>query len=366
MTRSFVTALAVVCSFAAGLPHVVAAQTIHGDPQDAAYASPAEWPTISSQCHWLAPNVNAMGTPAHTHVDMKFPLYAEESLAPFTVPFTLTMYHTAGKITTIEGTLGNVVTLNAGKVLPLAGDPMGVVAYTGTVTFNPSLGVASGAVPKHGWYPALLRVVTQYNNRDVAVNQLRLSVYSVIDVTQPEVKPGDGTGIRTTSNCQVTDFSDPQNLGNARWQSNIMEFLQILPVLGPITPGTPWKMFPLAYNYGAVQGLPPGIFELRVDPDIHNGIPGTTIDSQTGSSVVGLPDVLPNNVPDGTHKLMWMWRRPNFGGDKELDSLIVFLVNVGPGGAAQPPNNSQVPGPPPPQPPPPPPPPPHPIYRPIQ
>jgi hypothetical protein len=355
MTGRFVTVLGVVWLLAAGLPPIAAGQTIHGDPQKAAYASPAEWPTISSQCHWLSPNLNSMGAPAHTHVDMKFPLYAEVN-GPFTVPFSIIMFHTDGRVTDLIAGYATSLTLNGQPILShfaddwsvnLPGDPMGVVTYTGTVTFDLSLGFASGGT-KHGYQPVRLRAATAYQNGE--------PVYSAYDLTLPESKPGDGTGIRTLSNCEVRE-----PILNEIWQSNVAEFLQILPVLGPITPGTPWVMRFSGYNYGASKNIPPGTLEVRYDADIHNGIPGTTIFSVDGTDTTIKNVTLPDNVPDGLHKLMWRWNRPNFGGDKELDSILVFNVTVGPGGVAQPPNLQPIS----PPPPPPPPPPQHPVYHPL-
>ncbi len=158
---------------------------------------------------------------------MTFPVYAEVGVAPFTVPFTITMFHTAGNVISISGSLVSQLALDSTS-LPLVGDPAGVVVYTGHVTFNPSLGVASGRVPPHGWYPLSLTVVTRYGNGDQLTNSLRLSVYSVIDPSQPEAKPGDGTGIRTQSNCQMRDAHENPYVD--RWGSSIIEFVQMLPL----------------------------------------------------------------------------------------------------------------------------------------
>ena len=72
----------------------VAAQTIHGHPQKAAYASPAEWPFLSSQCHWKVNNVLA-----HTHVEVTAPVYSEWTGGTLKVPVQFQLFHTAGKIT---------------------------------------------------------------------------------------------------------------------------------------------------------------------------------------------------------------------------------------------------------------------------
>jgi hypothetical protein len=283
---------------------------------------------------------------------MKFPVFAEVDLTPITVPFTITMFHTDGNVINISGRYVKTWSMDT-TALPLVGDPAGVVVYTGHVTFDPSIGNAEGTLPKHGWFPVFLVVTTRYTNGDILNNYLRLSLYSMVDPTQPEAKPGDGTGIRTQSNCQIKDAHESPYV--SRWGASIIEFVQMLPVLGPVSVENPWKLQPRAYNYAPPQSaLPPGVFELRVDPDLHHGIAGTTVDTLSGFSTASV-DTLPI-IPDGTHKLMFMWHRATFDGDKELVSNLVFNVTSGPGGAAQPPDyvplsNTSPPPPPPPPPP---------------
>lgn len=346
---------AFVCVLASVLPS--AAQPIHGNPQKAAYAGPFEWPTISNQCHWMAPSIGPTpGMPAHTHVDMTFPVSAEWTTGLLTVPFKITLFHTNGRAVNVTGSMLKSWTLDNGKTFPLQGDVNGVVIFTGTATFDPALGVASGRTPQHGYYPLFLNTETRYTNGDFMRNSLRLSVFSVIDTTKPEVSAGDGTGIRTQSTCNVFDSTG----GNIdRWQSNILQYVQTLPVLGEISPENPWRLQAFGWNYLPPQSqLPPGTLEAFVDPDLHNLVPGTKIDSFTGFRVARSL-YLPTGIPDGTHKLMVAWRRPNFAGDKELTSILTFNVTNGQGGPAQPPNNTSLHpesgvAPPPPPPPPPP------------
>jgi hypothetical protein len=325
------------------LASTASAQRLHGHPQKAAYASPAEWPVASSQCHWRAAGVNDMPEmPAHTHNDLQFPLYAEVGTAPFTVPFTFTLFDTKGKIIGVSGSLVTNWSLDAAK-LPLTGNPAGVLVFTGHVTFVPSLGVSDGSVPLHGWYTLRWMVRTQYDNGDVVDNQLSVSVYSVIDPTQPERQPGDGTGrILMRSQC-VLATSRP---GVQTFGASIMEFQQLLPLFGNVSADKPWNMNASGYNYGGgeLQLLPPGVFEFRLDPDLHHGIPGTTLDSNTASSTTRT-ETLPNLIPDGPHKLMFMWHRPSASGDEELVSNLVYNITAGPDGVAQPPNLSEVPQP---------------------
>jgi hypothetical protein len=282
------------------------------------------------------------GMPAHTHNDLQFPLYAEVGVAPFTVPFTFTMFDTSGKITGVSGTLVSSWSLDT-TTLPILGNPAGVVIVTGHVTFDPSRGTASGFVPPHGWYTLRWVVRTQYTNGDVVDNQLSVSVYSVIDPTQPERAPGDGTGrILMRSQC----VRSSSRIGELMFGANIMEFQQLLPLFGNVSPANPWKLNASGYNYGGAElkVLPPGVFELRLDPNLHQGIPGTTLDSATASSTTRI-ETLPGLIPDGPHKLMFMWHRPTSAGDEELVSNLVFNITVGPGGVAQPPDLKAVPQP---------------------
>jgi len=315
---------------------------IHEDPQKAIYADPSEFVDPDLQCHWRAPGIGFMpGMPAHTHAKLKCPDYAEIGGWPFTCDLTITLFNTTGQINA-----GNITGPANAKVVmdtayPLVGDA-GVKVFTGKVTYN----LADSGLKVHGWQPIGLRTVTDYTNRDILVQGVDRPVYSVVDLTAPESPPGDGTGIRTRVSCQITDASDPEDLGHDRWQANRLEFLQILPVLGPVTPGTSWTLLPLAYNYAATTGLPPGTFEERLDADLHNGIPGTLLLSSTHGDQVSILDKfsVPDGVPDGPHTLLIRWNRQNMGGDKELDSLVKFNVTVGPGGVAQPPNTAQMNG----------------------
>src|SRR4029078_12564753 len=84
----------------------VAAQplAIHAHPQKATYESPAEWPFLSDQCHWMVD-----GVLAHTHVEMSVPIYAELTPGRITMPITFKLFHTSGRIVGIFSELGIVV-----------------------------------------------------------------------------------------------------------------------------------------------------------------------------------------------------------------------------------------------------------------
>lgn len=352
------------CLFAL-LPLSVVAQPIYGSPQKAAYASPAEYPFLEGQCWWRAPGVNTVGEPAHMHVIAPdFPLYGVHlTREPFTVPMALTLNNAAGKITRIGGirlksiTLdqlpgGTPVVLQArdGVVVlpvPLIGNPSGTATWTGTATFDPA---AIAAQPLRGWMAYSLIPTLVFDNRDKLYTTARAPRYALIDPTAPET----GSGNIVNANCQIEDASDPLV---GRWGQQFTEFVnQVLPVLGPVSPELPWAPKAIMYNYAtAVTGLPEralperGIGELWLDPDIHNGNPGTLLQRVIGAdnsrSDAAITHSLPSGIPDGPHNLLYLWRRSH--GVKELTSLFRFRITVGPGGVA-PPSGTPVPPPPPP------------------
>ena len=75
------------------LPGAAQPLTIHAHPQKATYQSPAEWPFLSDQCHWMVG-----GVLAHTHVEMSAPIYAELTPGTLTIPVTFKLFHTSGRI----------------------------------------------------------------------------------------------------------------------------------------------------------------------------------------------------------------------------------------------------------------------------
>src|SRR6185295_6407056 len=184
-----------------------------------------------------------------------------------------------------------------------------------------------------------------------------------VDPTKPEAPAGDGTGIRTQSSCVVTDHSAPA--GFSGWGNQIIQTLQLLPLLGPVSSDFPWLIQADGSNYAIPQGpntsLPPGTLDTHIDPDLHHGIEGTLTDSVSGVFTAVRNNVFPAIIPDGPHAVMLSWRRPTFDGTKELRSILKFTVTSGPGGVPQPPHNIPLTaptpnsGPPPPPPPPPPP-----------
>lgn len=301
------------------------AQPIHDNPQKAAYASQAEWPTISGDCWWLAPGSGGLpGIPSHAgHMTLTYPYGAETIGGPLAVRFAITLFNTAGRVNYIFGRRLQTWTLDNGVTFPLQGDPTGVRTWTGTVVIDTSSG------PLRGWYQIVMGFATQFANRDVTYTMAHVSFYSIRDPTAVETL---GFGNHVSNRCEVADATN----GGNRWGSQITEFqLQTLPLLGPISPELPWTVPAKLYNYGRSNPLPVGIFALRLDPDFHNNSPGILLDQVEGGAITRAY-TFPTNIPDGTHKIMYQWRRPDFAGTRELVSNLVFTFTVGPGGVAQP------------------------------
>jgi hypothetical protein len=159
--------VAIVVAVLLTVSRAASAQPIHGHSQLAAYSSRAQWPTDSAQCHWMP--ADAVVPPAaamigHTHVDMKFPRYAEVD-GPMTINFTLKLFHVSGSITGIYAgvfkgpSARDVVWDDTGTADPplMIGDPHGLKIWTGHLTFD-----TDPTIP-HGWYAVVLSAITSFD-----------------------------------------------------------------------------------------------------------------------------------------------------------------------------------------------------------
>lgn len=306
------------------LPLSVAAQPIHTHPQKAAYASPAEWPTLSGDCWYGFPGSGGIqGSPSHVgHMTfLGFPFDAEIT-GPFTTRFSITTFNAFGKVTGLWGTRVQSWTLDAGQTLPLIADPNGVKTWTGTVTFAPI------NAPPRGWHMYELGFTTLMANGVPVGTSLRLPLYSMLDPTAPET----GSGYVINNRCTA----------DALWGTQFTEFKQRLPILGPIDPAKPFSVLASMYNYAPLPfSMPAGVGEAWLNPDNHNGNPGTLLAMKVGPnnspSQTELIYTFPEGIPEGQHKVLFAWKRVNMAGDKELVSNLVFNIQVGTGGGPPPP-----------------------------
>lgn len=335
--KTTISVLAVVL----GVSGAATAQPIHGNPQKAAYASSAEWPTVSGDCWWLAPGSGGLpGIPSHVgHMTLTTPVGAETDGTPITIRFAITLFNAAGSVRGIAGNRVKSWTLDNGATLPLQGDPTGVRTWTGSAVID------TASTPARGWYKVRMEFLTKLLNGDFGYTYTTVSFYSMRDPLAAD------TGWLNITSAQCTIFD--ASIGFERWGQQITEFQQVLPLLGPVSPELPWRIQSALYTYGATGPLPEGIFEMRLDPDFHNGNPGTLLDRVVGNKIARIYS-LPLNIPDGPHKLMYQWIRPDPAGTRTLVSNLVYNITVGPGGVAQPPDKIASQTPPTTQPPPPP------------
>jgi hypothetical protein len=356
MKARWILALGLAC-----LPVSLAAQTIHGHPQKAAYASPAEWPIVSTQCHWtpkLAPVPLGSMLSQHIHVDPQFPLYSEQAGGKITGTVTVKAFHFAGQIDgNVYGELvDSVVWADTGtSTAPvMIGDPAGLKQWVVTVTidpFKPGQGPTSFGTPgwwfaDHGWSWARIMFRARFDDgAKIDANQW-LPFWSTKDETKPVRLVRSGAGPILESECDVFSATDSPKFGN-----NLTEYDDYIPI-APLAPTDPqWKVPVSYYSYQSDTFLPTGSIDQIDNPDFHHGIVGTSTMHLDG--LVGLlggmfvPTTFDPSRPSlgpGTHNVMQGWTQTFPPTGEQMSVLSVLQITVG-----------DVISPPPPPPPPPPP-----------
>ncbi len=348
------------------LASFASAQALHGYPGKAAYASPAEWPLISAQGHWAPANTNTTCMPVvsadpsgclpgvdptigHTHVECWVPIYAEiTSLAPFDLSCRIQLFHLAGQVTAIRGYQVDSLTLGPGVVWPLTGDPMAVKVFPFTLHLNPAMSQVSeennsAHVPVHGWWEVDISAVTQFDNGSSTSVELMVPMFSAIDVSA-EI-PTWASGFRLAAITTAHPTNERGNFG-----LNTSDFINVyLPILTPLASAQ--TILGSSYVYGNSGDFGQmGTFKELLDPDFHNGIPGTVVRTTTTNGGTPNEPILfdPVAMGAGVHKVAVMWDQKTgagnafFDANEEVSSLLVVNVTVGDG----------VPPPPPPPPPP--------------
>ncbi len=362
MLQSLLLAVCILAALPASAQHL----RIHGHPQKEFYASPLEWNVDSSQCHWKRGNLLPEPVPmfplipvgvstsdpniAHTHLNCNIPKYAELD-GPIPVSCTIMLYHTDGSTSGIYSPLGqitDVVYEDTGTETPpmMVGDPMGVRQWNVHFTLDisrPRLSTFPPQYPtKHGWATSIVSTVTFYANGDSNRLDAVRSLYSVIDPGVPESPPSD-EGLINGTRCSPTTLKRPDlNLYGNQMGVVVSEFVGLVPI-APIF--GPWNTGGFFYSYASLEGIPgplhpdpfafpDGTFNLRRDLDIHNGIPGVTLQSdhfQGAGSFTKTPITLnPEDFGTGTHKTAVFWQQPD-GQGNDSTALYVFDLTVGQG-----------------------------------
>jgi hypothetical protein len=341
----------------------VQAQIIHNAPQGVtAYANASEWPFLSGQCHWAPSNSpvlegNPNPTLGHTHVEVSAPIWAELGAQTVTIPITVRLFHTAGRIINVWAEHSNDVVWDATGTTDLpdmVGDPEGLKTWTGHVTYDPLLDKHDGygPAPVHGWFGLRFFARTRFDNGDLmAYTLLTVPIYSTINPLAPERVVGGAEGIDLRASCTPFTERDTPAGSNGSGISQVRD--QSLPILAPIS--SPMLVQSATYNYGR-NGLPPSTYQLVLDADLHMNVPGTLLvqsdinrdDAGTSNADTIDPSMVaasksPMGFAPGEHRLSFTWKNgsgalggTNGGGtevqpNETLVTLLVVKIKTAPG-----------------------------------
>lgn len=334
MKYLFSVCLVLICAVS------VSAQPIHGHPQKAAYATAAERPTRSGQCHLTdagAPIDVATPLSSHLHVDLvQFP-EAAELFSAWVQKFAITLHNVAGSVGQVFGNMVRDLVWDetgTSTMPPFVGVPHGDVVKTGHFTVDPTIPLITAwgtidterSAPPRGWFAVGLVARAWMDNGDFVEATTGDSAYSVMDPTAPERSARAG-GMITNVQC-VGTFADL--VKGTQFGTAVAEYQGNLPI-APIF--APWTVLAFPYNYSADLTLPIGTFEQRFDLDFHHGMPGTIVRSMPldgNHSFTPMPIVFdPARMGTGDHRTAQIWTQPSSG--KQLSALLVTTVTVGAG-----------------------------------
>jgi hypothetical protein len=285
---------------------------LHGHPQKAVYASPSEWPTEEVQCWW--PEATALPE-EHGHFSLTSPRYAELT-GPVVVSFVLKLHNLPGVADVRSEGVRDLIwdappTLRGGD---------GLFQWTGHMTFDPTLPTRWHTV--HGWWAPLIDVAMYFDSGDSVSVRLIPTFYALLDATAPESSV-IGNPL-TSANCHPASARHPEVI----WGDNFVQTTDFLPV-SPIA--APYSLWMATAGYGA-QGLPPAVFQQRVDLDVHNGIPGTILKSVTQDGDINTSVTFdPATLGSGSHKAAIFRTQASLDGTEEINTLLVFDAVVGAG-----------------------------------
>jgi len=330
--------LVIVAVLSLGLPTMTFAQPIHGHPQKAAYASPAEWVPLNDQCWFGDPDpIKA----SHVHVIPRPPSYMQVTdLSTYDVPFTVQLHNVPGTVGQVGGEHVQSIRWDAtgSSQLPvMKGDPHGLLEWTGVATMShtiPSLAddfLEIFQFPKHGWAEDKIIAYTGLDDGRRLDTGAVWPVYSAIDLTVPE-KPGaeqGNPGVLVRTSCVMWSGNQAETAGEVITQ--LSDYIPLAPIFKP------WVIPGFLYNYTAPAGInfPAETFEQRKDPDLHHGITGVLQRQEVspaggGKSFKGDIVIDPASLGTGTHKEMFVWTQPLLNGTA-LSAVMVIPVSVGEG-----------------------------------
>lgn len=324
---------------------------------------------ISLQMHWkassLTPNPVGPLVPgiSHTHIQGKFPIWAELGGGPITRAFTLLQFETVGKIVLVGaqfmGANGpmDFSQCVVDQPLPFVGNPAGITTITGHVTFDPALtakgvrtdrGEMADAITEHGFFNTRIYARVLFDDGTTGDLEAWIPYYSVLNPTVPETGLGEGLmsfvakarievpgNVSGSFGLQLTEFRGTEGIERG-----------YVPILAPFNAAQ--TIYPFGYNYLAIPPTFDQTYELRLDGDFHMGVPGTVIDStemqlpngQLSNVAVLDPTVIaaskaPMGTTPGKHRLIAMWSvdtkdgAPGYAPNQRLVTVIVIEVEIG-------------------------------------
>lgn len=364
----------------------VAAQPIHGAPQGVTTYDGIAKPWLTAQCHWKessdTPNPVGPLVPGipHTHIEGHFPLWADIGPGPVTVPITVLLFHTKGKVILVQGQIMGpngpmlMSDVQMDQPFPLVGDPNGIVTFQGHATFDIALtpngvitdnGRIADAIAPHGWFNTRLMARTVYDNTEVVDTSLWVPYFAMLDPSQPEPIYGEGT-MQLRAGCTIAgETSDTfgEHVTEVRGTEGFDR--GYLPILAPFS--NPFTIYPLTYNYKSIPTF--GQYDLRLDANFHLNVAGTVLAS-TQTEIPGMgvsnvdvldPVIIANSIAQpgttpGKHRIAAIWEQesgagfPGFPPNERLVSVLGFEVEIGPNPTSAPPIIIVPPPPPPPPP----------------
>ncbi len=304
---------------------------IHEHPQKTDYLDDgSDWPTIDIQGWFGDPDPLMAG---HVHIVPKCPLYGELTKTTLDVPFTLKAHMFAGKVGIPSGPQIKNITWPNGTP-DLIADPNGLKEWGGIAHFDLTLNPLTFPAnlfkfPDHGWGGLRIFSRSSRNNGDSVDVIVTPAVWSMLNPSAPIQPPIEQGNPGVLFRSSVTIW---RPVGGAIVGEMITEVNDYIPLL-PIN--KPWVTIAQGYNYTAPLTIEPKErFEVRLDPDLHHGVPGSLLfakDVGVGEnrSFFGNIIIDPTRMGTGNHKEMVVWTQPL--GAENFSSVVVFSVVVGDG-----------------------------------
>jgi hypothetical protein len=331
------------------VPSLADAQVLktHGAPDRSVYNSRAEWPTDSFQCHWAAIGASGhsdmrdtlgfnptgqLGMPAHIHLHLTHPRYAEIS-STWVVDFIILAFHFDG---VVYGPWAAVFKspqvahdwwfddTQSSTPPAMNGDPIGIRQWTGHFSIDPRVG-------SKGWDIIEMAVEAHFTNKDVMDVEALESYYNLSNPDLPETPAGPFMG----TICSPFVFNDESVFGSN--EMFVDDFLPTAPVNGKWETTTEIEPYrtqvgsPTAFtnSYGGSSLLSTiGSYQTRHDQDFHNGKPGVIVSEVDSTGIIpGAIKIDNSGLPVGAHPWAMIRFQPEkLNPQNGVASLLVIQV----------------------------------------